>query len=49
MNSMLQHNLLYNHRDLNLPPQTYTTAPNLAVTNPSCLGFHSTLAPLNMH
>ena len=31
----MQHNLLYNHRDVNLPQQTYTTAPVLAFTNPS--------------
>ena len=35
MNSMLQHNLLYNLHDVNLPPQTYRTAPLLAVTNSS--------------
>ena len=35
MNSMLQHNLLYNHDNINLLLQTYTTAPLLAINSPS--------------
>ena len=38
---MLQHNVSYNHHDINLPTQTYTLAPPFAVTNPSFLGFQA--------
>ena len=43
MNSMLQHNLLYNHDNINLLLQTYTTAPLLAINSPSVLGFSQRL------
>ena len=34
MTFMIQHNLSYNHYEINLSPQAYTTAPPLMVTNP---------------
>ena len=43
MNSMFQHN------SVNLPPQTYTVTPPLAVTNPSFLGIQSTFVQLNVY
>lgn len=45
----MQHNLSYNHHDVNLPPQTYRAASPLAVTNPSFLRFQSTFVPLNVY
>ena len=48
MNSMLENNLLYNHHNVNLAPKICTTAPPLAVTNPSFLGFQSTFVLLNV-
>ena len=45
----MQHNLSYNHNNVNLPPQTYPAAPPLAVTIHSFLGFQSTLVLLNVY
>lgn len=39
INFMIQHNLPYSQHDINLPPQIYTKAPSLAVTNPSSIVF----------